>query len=365
MQYDIRTIERSFQIGGAFVDAKPWGTGHINDTYLVTHSKDGTFVRAILQRINHNIFKNPPAVMENITRVTDHIRDKLIADGADDIARRVLTVIPTYDGTAYHKDSEGNYWRAYVFIENGKTYDTFQSGTFAYEAARMFGRFLKMLTDLPGPTLNETIVDFHNSPKRFQAFVSTLKADPHNRAKDVKAEIEFVFEHVWIFDVLQELVKKGQIPIRVIHNDTKINNIIFDDRTNEGLCVIDLDTVMPGLSLYDFGDMVRTGTCLAEEDERDLSKVTLRMDLFENLLRGFLEETNSFLTPMEKKHLPFAGKLITFEQCVRFLTDYLDGDLYYKVHRERHNLDRCRTQLKLVESITEHDDKMFALVEKC
>lgn len=360
MSLNIEQICKQFQSRGAFFKAEPFGSGYINDTYLVTHDDKDVRVRAILQRINHDVFKDPPAVMDNITRVTRHVSDKLRAEGADDVLRRVLTVVPARDGNSYYKDPDGNYWRQYVFIENGKTFDTPQSPRVVYVAAKMFGRFLRMLTDLPEPPLNETIVDFHNGPKRFQAFQNALKADPHNRAKNAKAETKFVLQHAPILDVLPGLVNSGEIPVRVTHNDTKINNVIFDDRTGEGLCIIDLDTVMPGLILYDFGDMVRTAACPALEDEQDLSKVAIQMDLFEALARGFLEETASFITAAEKQHLVFAGKMITFEQAARFLTDYLQGDTYYKTNYSEHNLTRCRTQLKLVQSITEQQEAMIS-----
>jgi hypothetical protein len=214
----------------------------------------------------------------------------------------------------------------------------------------MFGKFAAMLTDLPGPPLHETIPDFHNTPKRLKAFQEVLRQDPCNRAKDAGAEIDFVLENTRICDVLLNHVAKGEIPVRITHND-------------KGVCVIDLDTVMPGLSLYDFGDMVRTATNPAEEDERDLSKVTMRMPIFEMLLKGFTEETYTFLTPTEKKNMVFAGKLITFEQMIRFLVDHLAGDIYYKIHHKDHNLDRCRTQMKMVQSITAQEERMNTLAE--
>jgi Ser/Thr protein kinase RdoA (MazF antagonist) len=275
----------------------------------------------------------------------------------------VLTVVPTNDGASFYKDPAGEYWRAYLFIENGKTCDTPDSPAVVGETARMFGQFLSMLADMPGPPLNETIKDFHNGPKRLLAFQKAAEADSHNRARDAKSEIEFILNHSDTFVVLANLADKGGIPVRVTHNDTKINNVIFDCTTGQGLCIIDLDTVMPGLSLYDFGDMVRTATCPAAEDERDLSKVALDLGLFEALLH-FLRGTESLLSPAEIQHLPFAGRYITLEQAMRFLTDYLQGDVYYKVHRDGHNLDRCRTQLKLVQSMLEQDGPMHSLLEK-
>ena len=363
MEHDVESIAANFALDGRLTEAEPFGSGHINDTYSLTCQKDGRAKRYVAQRINHEIFKNPPAMMENIRRVTEHIRRKLQGPDAE-LACRQLEVIDTKAGGGCFKDERGNYWRVYNRIENAVTYDTLESAELAHEAARMFGWFQRMLTDLPGEPLHETIVDFHTTPKRLEAFQEVLRQDPCNRAKDVKAEIDFVLENACICDVLLNCVDKGEIPVRITHNDTKINNVMLDAETHKGVCVIDLDTVMPGLSLYDFGDMVRTGTNPAEEDERDLSKVTMRMPMFEMLVKGFAAETHTFLTPAEKKHLAFSGKLITFEQMIRFLTDHLAGDTYYKIHRPGHNLDRTRTQMKLVQSIMEQEDKMNAVAEK-
>jgi hypothetical protein len=360
MEYDVKAIAENFNLEGKLTGSEPFGSGHINDTYSLTCEQDGRQLHYILQRINHRVFKNPPAMMENIRRVTSHIRRKM-QERKDKLAPRQLVVIAAKDGSDFFLDDRGNYWRIYNRIENAFTYDTIESPELAYEAARMFGRFAALLTDLPGPPLHETIVDFHTTPKRFKAFMEVLQQDPCNRAKDAGAEIDFVLENAGICDVLTNLAGSGEIRIRTTHNDTKINNVLLDAKTHEGVCVIDLDTVMPGLSLYDFGDMVRTATNPAEEDERDLSKVTMRMPIFEMLLKGFAEETHTFLRPAEKKNLVFAGKLITFEQMIRFLADHLAGDAYYKIHRENHNLDRSRTQMKMVQSITAQQEQMNAL----
>jgi Ser/Thr protein kinase RdoA (MazF antagonist) len=364
MKHNIVSIARQFRPDGDFLDAKPWGNGHINDTYLALYGHADNPCKIIIQRINHSIFKNPPAVMENIVRVTDHIREKLRAQGCTDIPRRVLTVISTADGIPCHRDEGGYFWRAYVFIEGGKTRDVPESPAFVAEMARMFGGFLSMLADLPAPSLHETIPDFHNGPKRLLAFENAVKSDPCNHARGAKAEIEYIRSHTETFGVLTDLADAGRIPIRVTHNDTKINNVIFDHKTNKGLCVIDLDTVMPGLTLYDFGDMVRTATCTASEDEQDLSKVTMDVTLFGALVEGFIEASSSMLTPIERRHLPVAGLYITLEQAARFLTDYLLGDVYYKVHRPGHNLDRCRTQIKLAQSILDQQQEMLSLVKR-
>lgn len=364
MQDGIELIAEQFQIEGRFLNAKPYGTGHVNNTYLVTIEQDSGPVHYIFQKINKNIFKDIDTLMENIVRVTSYIQSKLREEGVSDIKRRVLTVILTSGNCSHYTDMEENHWRAYLFIENARTYDVPESTDQIYQAARAFGLFQKMLVDLPQPPLNETIPDFHNSLKRFEAFQQALESDTCNRAKDAKPEIDFLINHSRIFDVLPAMVKKGQIPIRTTHNDTKVNNVMLDEKTGQGLCVIDMDTVMPGLSLYDFGDIVRTAVSPADEDERDISKVFVDMQRFESIARGYLSTARDFLNDTEREHLVFGGKLITLEQLARFLTDYLIGDVYYKTSRESHNLDRCRTQLKLVQSITEQQDQMKTLMER-
>jgi len=349
-------------LAGRLIEAAPFGSGHINDTFTLRCQTDAGEKRYILQRINHRVFRNPAAMMENIRRVTNHIRGKL-RDQANELACRQLTVVETNDGAPYFEDERGNFWRLYNRIEEAVTYDTLESVQTAYEVARMFGWLQRMLIDLPGPPLHETIPDFHTTPKRFRDFQEVLQCDSCNHAKNAGAEIEFVLEKAEICDVLLNLVGEGRIPIRIAHNDAKINNVMLDAKTHKGVCVIDLDTVMPGLSLYDFGDMVRTATSPTEEDERDVSKVAMQMPRFEMLAKGFAVETRAFLTPVEKEYLAFSAKLITFEQMIRFLTDYLAGDIYYKVHREGQNLDRSRTQMKLVQSIIEQEEAMNEVVE--
>jgi hypothetical protein len=301
--------------------------------------------------------------MDNILRVTEHIRNKTL-QADPELANRQLMVVAARNGLGYHQDADGNVWRAYSFVEDAATYDTLASTEPAFEAARMFGWFQRMLLDLPGPPLHETIRGFHDTRRRLRFFHEVLKADTFNRAKNARAEIDFLLAHAEICDVLTNLVAEGEIPVRIAHNDAKINNVMLDRQTGRGVCVIDLDTVMPGLSIYDFGDLVRTAACRAAEDERDLSKVAVSFSMFCALVRGFAKETGDFLTPAERQYLTFASKLITFEQFMRFLTDYLAGDVYYKVHREGHNLDRCRTQMVLVESIMDQEEAMNALVEK-
>lgn len=347
-----------FQIAGEFVSATPYGSGHINDTYCAVFLEANTAARYILQRINTRIFRNPVALMENIQRVTSHLEAHMANE--PDRTRRVLSLILARDGRPWHMDEEGSYWRVYRFIERARTYDAVESTHQAFQAGRAFGRFQEMLANLPTPRLHATIPDFHNTPKRFSAFEQSLTTDAAGRAALAMREIEFAFAHQSIAGVLLD----AGLPERVTHNDTKLNNVMIDDETGEGICVIDLDTVMPGLAPYDFGDMVRTTTSPALEDEQDLSRVTMQFPMFEALLRGYLSSAGCFLTKEEKQLLAFSGKLITFEIGLRFLTDYLAGDVYFKVHREGHNLDRCRTQFKLVESIEQQEEEMNRLINE-
>jgi Ser/Thr protein kinase RdoA (MazF antagonist) len=354
---DATAAARLFELHGTLTGIAPYGSGHINDTYCAVIDQSSAQVRFILQRINGNSFKNPAALMENIQRVTSHLASQVASEA--DRERRVLTLIPARDGGAWAVDADENYWRAYRFIEGCRAYDAVESTEQAFQAGRAFGRFQQLLADLPAPRLQDTIPDFHNTPKRFMALERAIASDAAGRAALAKAEIEFVLAHK---PIIRGLLDEG-LPERVTHNDTKFNNVLLDDATGEGICVIDLDTVMPGLAPYDFGDMVRTTTSPAREDEQDLSKVTMQFPMFEALARGYLSSAGSFLTKAEKELLPFSGKLITFEIGIRFLTDYLAGDTYFKVHREGHNLDRCRTQFRLVESIERQEDKMNRLVE--
>ncbi len=353
---DPATAARAFAISGELAGATPYGSGHINDSYCAIFEHRGTRKRYFLQRINHHIFKNPVALMENIERVTAHLA-KQVADDPDH-DRRALTLIPTRAGGVLHVDADGNYWRAYQFIGNATTFNSVESPEQAFQAARAFGEFQRMLADLPAPRLHDTIPDFHHTPRRFAALEQAIAADVDGRAARARHEIDFAQARK---SITTRLVDAG-LPERVTHNDTKINNVLLDDATGEGTCVIDLDTVMPGLAAYDFGDMVRTATSPSPEDEQDLSRVNMEFPLFEALARGYLSTSGGFLTPAEKDSLAFAGKLITFEIGIRFLTDYLSGDTYFKVHREGHNLDRCRAQFKLVQSIEFQEQQMADLI---
>ena len=356
-EHDVSAIACQFQIEGEFAGATTHGSGHINDSYCVTFRQAGIPDRYILQRINHSIFKNPIALMENIQRVTSHLAAKVSCE--PDRSRLVLTLIPARDERAWHVDADGSYWRTYRFIENAHSFDAVQSTDQAFQAANAFGRFQKLLVDLAAPRLHVTIKDFHHTPRRFVALQQAIASDVAGRAILAKPEIEFASAHQSITNVLID----ANLPERITHNDTKFNNVMLDDVTGEGICVIDLDTVMPGLALHDFGDMVRTTTSPAKEDEQDLSKVAMQFSMFEALVRGYLASASDFLTKDERQHLVSSGKLMTFEQGIRFLTDYLQGDAYYKVSYGEHNLHRCRTQFKLLESIEQQEERMDRLVQ--
>ncbi|MBN2450826.1 MAG: aminoglycoside phosphotransferase family protein [Lentisphaeria bacterium] len=353
-----------FCVEGAFVDARPYGSGHINDTYLVRTDRAGRLVPWITQRINHGIFQDVPGLMENICRVTEHLRAGLAAVPAADPDRETLTVIPTRDGMPYHRDDNGDFWRTYIFIAGATTHDQVAGPAMAYEAAKAFGSFQSRLRDLPDPPLRETIPRFHHTPSRFARLEHAIRADARNRAASCADDIAFALSRGAMAETLVAAIDAGDLPLRVTHNDTKINNVMIDDRDGHGVCVIDLDTVMPGTVLYDFGDQVRTATATAAEDEGDLGRVSFRLDLFEALVHGYLDAAREFLVDAEIGFLAFSGRLITFEIGVRFLTDYLDGDAYFKTHRPGHNLDRARTQFEMVRQMEENAERMEQVVAR-
>ena len=364
--WNLKFISQQFRLNGEFLSAQPYGSGHLHDTFLLRTKSRQKPNSYILQRINPIAFHDPPALMENITRVTRFIRQKIESKFLtnSDILRRVLTVIYTNNGENLYKDNEANYWRAYIFIEKAKTYDTLPSLDLAYQVAFMFGQFLKLLEDFPPPPLYETIANFHNGPQRLKDFYRTLSSDPLNRAKTAKTEINFLGSYASLFAVLPDLLQNKKIPVRVTHNDTKINNVLLDETSGIGLCVIDLDTVMNGVSLYDFGDLARSALSPLEEDARDLTPLKVEMPRFEAILKGFLTGAAGSLTRSEIDHLVFSTQLMPLLIGMRFLSDYLQGDIYFKVLRSSHNLDRCRRQFKLVQSIKEHEDEMLTIAQQ-
>lgn len=356
-------ICKHFQVNGSFLRAEPHGSGHINDTYLATYRNGTGTIRYIHQRINHYVFKEPEKMMANIQRVTNYARQRILEAGGDP-QRETLTLIPAEDGKPYFLTPQGEYWRTYTFIDGARSYDSVEDPRQLYNAARAFGNFQKLLDSLPGERLHETIPDFHHTRKRFDTFVKTVEADPRNRAASVKPEIDFILQRAADASIVVDLLESGQIPERVTHNDTKLNNVLIDDQSGEGICVIDLDTTMPGSALYDFGDLVRMGATTGAEDEIDLTRVGIDLARFERLARGYLDAVRDFLTPQEIDRLAFAGKLITFEQSIRFLTDYIKGDVYYKIHRPAHNLDRTRAQLALVADLERKIEAMTTIITR-
>ena len=352
----------AFDFGGQVAGALRYGQGHINDTFCVyVQTPQGDARRFILQRINTGTFRDPKGLMENIVGVTDYLRD-VIAQNGGDPAREAMTVLRTRTGGTFFAGSEGGAWRAYPFIEGTVCLQSVQAPAQFYESARAFGRFQQLLAGYPAATLHETIEKFHDTRQRFANFETALAADACGRAKEVQAEVEFAMARKADCAYLMDLLEQGKLPLRVTHNDTKLNNVLLDKATGRGICVIDLDTVMPGLCAYDFGDAIRYGASTAAEDERDLSRVNLSLSLYRAYAEGYLSEVGNVLTGEELRSLPVGAKMMTLETGVRFLTDYLDGDVYFKVACPDHNLVRARTQLKLLQDMDAHWDEMVSVI---
>jgi len=363
MAQNLRTIISQFAIPGDVTDIRSNELGHINDTFVVTVQETSGLRRYIVQRINRRVFRQPAALMENIVRITEFLRTKIAAEGGDP-RRETLTLIPTRAGKNFYVTPEGDYWRVYRFIEGARAYQQVESPEHLYQAARAFGRFMRRLEDFPAQALHITIPDFHHTPKRFASFVQAVDADAQNRARDARDLIEFALARGDNTGRIVDALASGDLPLRVTHNDTKFDNVLIDDATGEGVCVLDLDTVMPGSALYDFGDFVRTGANTAAEDEPDPGRVRLSLAYFDAIARGFLQETAATLTPQEKAWLPLGAWTIIFEQGLRFLGDYLNGDVYYRIHRPAQNLDRARTQFKLVADLEANEDALARIIDR-
>jgi hypothetical protein len=347
----LKTIIDQFDSPGDREVLEPFGNGHINDTFRSTWNQGGLRRRYTHQRVNHQVFARPDEVMENILRVTGHIRKKLAAQGRDDLERRTLTVILSRGGEPWVRDAEGGWWRSYCFIEHAHGGDVVSSPQEARLLGMSIGCFQNQLADLGGKRLHETIPGFHDMEWRYRHFHEVLKNDPCRRAAACKDEIDFLLQNEERGGILIRALREGAIPERICHNDAKMNNILLDDAGGGALCVIDLDTVMPGSSLFDLGDLIRTVTAKAREDERDLSKMRFDPALFKALLEGYLSQARAFLVPPEYALLCEAGRNITHIMALRFLTDYLEGDRYYRISRPLHNLDRCRSQIALIRSM--------------
>lgn len=354
----------AYDFGGPVLDLARFGGGHINETYCVrAEQADGTIRRFVLQRVNSNVFKRPEDVAENISNVTHYLR-KIIREENGDPERETLRFLKTKQGKDVFRDGAGGYWRSYIFVDGSYTLQQVEKPEDFYSAAKAFGGFLYRLRDFDASVLHETIPQFHDTPKRFRDFCRALGDDPFGRSKTVSDEIDFVLSRRKDCAVLMDLLDEGKLPLRVTHNDTKLNNILFDENTGDALCVIDLDTIMPGLSLSDFGDAIRFGATTAAEDEPDLEQVNFDLNLYEVYVKGYLEGTKGALTDMEIEYLPWGAKLLTFECGMRFLADYLQGDTYFRTRYPDHNLIRARTQFKLVSDMEKHWNEMHEIVNK-
>ena len=348
---DIKQMTSAFVLNGSPISWREFGHGHINSTFKVTTDTGAEY---ILQKINKYVFRNPVRLMANVSTVTDYLRERV------EDPRMAMHFIHTKKGCAYFRDSEGDFWRMYDFMQ-GFCLDAPESDEDFYQSGIAFGRFQELLSDFPADTLYETIPEFHNTIDRYRQFKASVAIDPLGRLAQVQDEVNFVLAHEEIGSTLQKMRENRELPLRVTHNDTKLNNVLLDRKTRKSLCVLDLDTVMPGLSAHDFGDSIRFGAATAAEDEQDLSKMSLDLHMFEVYTRGFLEAATA-LTDKEVEMLPMGALIMTLEVGLRFLKDYIDGDLYFKTAYPEHNLVRARTQLKLVADMEEKMEEMKHIV---
>lgn len=362
MREELEKIFLPFSEGGKIIEIIRYGKGHINDTYRVSvHMDKDQEKRYILQRINRSIFKDPVALMDNIVKVTEYLKECVEKAGGD-VDKEVLQVVHTKEG-AHHVLHEGEFYRCYRFIEGARSYEIVGGPEDFYKSGQALGKFQRLLGEFEGQTLHETIKDFHNTEKRFVDFQKAVEDNTANRAIECAEEIQFYLEREKDTKIINGLLREGRLPVRVTHNDTKYNNVMIDDETREAVCLVDLDTVMPGVSLYDFGDAIRSGATTALEDERDLSKVHFDLSLFEAYVRGYFSQ-GEFLTDLEIEYLPFAAKIMTYECGMRFLKDYLEGDIYYKISYPEHNLHRARNQMKLVSDMEREYQQMIEIIRK-
>jgi len=364
VNYKIEQIISNFKISDDFIEAKPFGNGHINETFLVTFNHTGLKTEYILRKINKYVFKNPEIVVANSVNVINHITKKLKASGVGDTSNQVMELIEAKNSKYYFVDDHDDYWCAVVFIKDAYTVEYVETSEQAYQVAKAFGRFQKFLIDADVNEYKDSIPNFHNLESRLMAYDIAIKENPVGRVEEACKEMELANSYRYLSEKITSLINKNELPIRITHNDTKINNVMLNKETNEGECVIDLDTVMPGTVLYDFGDMVRTSTSPVEEDEKDASKVTMRLDIFEALAQGYLEELAEVLTEVEISNLIYGAKVIVYEQAIRFLTDYIMNDVYYSTSYPEHNLVRTRTQLALLESIGNQTSEMEKIINK-
>lgn len=363
MDKKFQEIVRQFDIPAGPWTAKPYGNGHINDTLCVTVTAEAGVRRFILQRVNRYVFKRPQEVIDNIAKVTQYLRGVIAAEGGDP-ARETLTLVRTRDGACSVLDEDGELWRMYLFIEETISRDLPDTPELFALSGEAFGRFQRQMGAFPADSLHETIPDFHNTPARYRQLMDAVAENAAGRLNEVGPELEFCRRYEREVHVLLDALAAGEIPLRVTHNDTKLNNVLLDAATGRGVCVIDLDTVMPGLAAYDFGDSIRFGANTAEEDERDLEKVRFSLPMYEAFARGYLKEAGGVLLRREIELLPMGAKLMTLECGMRFLADHLNGDKYFKIHREGHNLDRARTQFALVRHMEENWETMQEIIAR-
>ncbi len=360
----IGTVVERFMVEGDFISSRPFGNGHINDTLMVTtKDAEGKTHNYVLQKINKSVFRAPDKLMENYARVTDYVREEIKKCGGD-TEREAITLVKTLEGGTFTVDKKGDYWRMLSYVADSMSYDKVERPEQFYDSAVAFGNFQYMLRDYPADTLNETIPNFHNTPERYKQLMDAVALDSCGRLAEVQEEVEFAKARRDFSETLERAHREGRLPLRVTHNDTKLNNILFDKNTGKSLCVVDLDTIMPGYSVNDFGDSIRFGATTAVEDEADLSLVNFDINLYELYVKGFIEGANGGLTDAELDLLPIGAIMMTYECGMRFLADYLNGDTYFKTHRPGQNLDRARNQFKLVRDMESRLDEMRAIVEK-
>ena len=360
---DYNKIMQAFGVQDEILICEPFGSGHINDTYRVVTKTEKGEKEYVLQRMNTQIFQNPVGLMNNIKLVTEYMREIIIKKGGDP-ERETLHFYPTTDGKMYYIDEEGKYWRLEDMVMRSLSYDLAANREMFASTGTAFGQFMADLADFPADQLVEVIPNFHNTRVRYQTFVSEVEANRAGRIEDCRPEIEFALARKELAESIVKRLENNELPLRVTHNDTKINNILMDADTDQPLCIIDLDTIMPGACAYDFGDSIRFGASSALEDEKDLDKVYMKLDLFEAYTEGYMKAVGKTLTPAEAKSLAVGAMLLTYETGIRFLGDYLNGDVYFKTHRPGQNLDRARTQLKLVADMEAKFDQMQAIVDK-
>lgn len=360
--YDFKSISSNFNLKGEFLSCEPYGEGHINQTFLLLTNSENGVCKYILQRINSNLFTNVEALMNNIKQVTEFAREKIKEKGGDP-DRESLTVVCTKEGKPYYFDGE-NYFRIYLFIDNATAYQVVENPVHFYESAVAFGNFANLLAQFDASKLYEPLPNFHNTVSRFEALEQAVKEDKAKRAHLVQEEIEFAFARKGLTSKIVSQLESGEIPLKVTHNDTKLNNVLIDNATDKAVAVIDLDTIMPGTICYDFGDSIRFGCNPAAEDEQDLSKVNFSIELFEQYVKGYMHSLKGTMTEKEAENLALGAIMMTYECGIRFLADHLNGDTYFRIKRENHNLDRARTQFKLVKDMEEQFDQMNAIVNK-